>query len=96
MKTFYLTPFAVCALVFFWLGVSAENSKTDRSVNHPPTAIKHEVWQLNKRGKVYFYVDHQTRLLVEDCVKKPDGCVVAEQLDEPAEVIVGGKKGEPR
>ena len=62
------------------------------AVNHPPTAIKHEVWQLNKRGKVYFYVDHATRLAVEDCVKHPDGCVVAEQLDEPAEVIVGSKK----
>jgi hypothetical protein len=62
------------------------------AVKHPPTAIKHEVWQLNKRGKMYFYVDHATRLAVEDCVKHPDGCIVAEQLDEPAEVIVGGKK----
>jgi len=60
--------------------------------NHPTSAVKHEVWQLNKKGKVYFYVDHQTRLIVEYCVKHPDGCVVAEQLNEPAEVIVGGKK----
>jgi len=87
--------YACCALLLFGLGMMGAvwvfNVHAYKT-HHPEGAISREVWQLNKKGKVYFYVDHQTRLIVEDCVKHPDGCIVAEQLNEPAEVIVGGKK----
>ena len=56
--------------------------------NHPEGSEMHPVYLKGSK----LYMDHKLFLRAVQCARTPDACQDVEQLDYPAETVLGGRK----
>ena len=80
-------------ILFFVIGtavglVLAEVIERPQRVNHPEGAVMYPVYLKGSK----LYMGHVLFERAVQCAKTPDACQDVEQLDQPAERVLGGKK----
>ena len=80
-------------ILFFVIGtavglVLTEVIERPQRVNHPEGSEMHAVYLKGSK----LYMDHKLFLRAVQCAKTPDACQDVEQLDYPAERVLGGRK----
>ena len=87
----WMAIFGVILMIWgMWLGTIIENGnwRVIHHVNHPEGSEMHPVYLKGSK----LYMDHKLFLRAVQCAKTPDACQDVEQLDYPAERVLGGRK----